>query len=54
MFRDFRAGGDEIKVSRLNPHVVGLAVGDRVILVVRPGLFGWPRVAGIEKVTAAE
>ncbi|MCY1009373.1 hypothetical protein OV079_28170 [Nannocystis pusilla] len=54
VFRDYRAGGDEIKVSRLNPHVVGLAVGDRVVLVVRPGLFGWPRVAGIEKVAATE
>lgn len=54
VFRDFRADGEEIKVSRLNPHVAGLAVGDRVVLVVRPGLFGWPRVAGIEKVAAAE
>ncbi|MDC0669167.1 hypothetical protein [Nannocystis radixulma] len=54
VFRDFRLGGDELKISRLNPHLVGLAVGDRVVLVVRPGLFGWPRVAGIEKVAAAE
>jgi hypothetical protein len=53
VFRDFRPGGDEIKVSRISPHVAGLAVGDRVVIVARPGLFGWPRVEGIEKVAAA-
>ncbi|PCC69187.1 hypothetical protein SAMN02745121_05832 [Nannocystis exedens] len=54
VFRDYRQRSDELEVSRLNPHLVGLAVGDRVVLVVRPGLFGWPRLAGIEKGAPAE
>lgn len=49
VLRGFRAGSGELAINANSPLVARIGEGDRVTIVVRRGLFGWPRIAAIER-----